>query len=247
MIQRAVVVTGGASGIGLSAAGTLKSMGYAPILVGRNRERLKSASVALQHCPVFPCDVSSPENTSAAVREILDHALKSGFDIVGLINNAGIIERKSFLDTTELNWENMWQTNMMGPVRMAAGLLPALRKVSGQIINISSTLGLRPIAHTSAYSATKAAMVNWTKTLALEEAQYGVRVNCICPGLVDTPIHAFHDPKTPEDAILRKQMDPIQPLGRMGEPKDVGQIVGALMQSSWITGSIYTVDGGIIL
>ena len=247
MMRKAVVVTGGASGIGLSAAETLKSLGYLPVLVGRNRDRLKAASGSLQECPVFPCDISNPENTSAVVRDILDHALKSGLHIVGLINNAGIIERKTFLDTTESAWESMWQTNMMGSVRMAAGLLPALRNVRGQIINISSTLGLRPIAQTAAYSATKAAMVNWTKTLALEEAQYGVRVNCICPGLVDTPIHAFHDPKTPEDVIRRQQMDPVQPLGRMGEPKDVGQIVGALMQSSWITGSVYTVDGGIIL
>ncbi|MBX9768071.1 MAG: SDR family oxidoreductase, partial [Bdellovibrionales bacterium] len=109
------------------------------------------------------------------------------------------------------------------------------------------TLGIRPIANTAAYSATKAAMVNWTKTLAIEEAPHGVRVNCICPGLVDTPIHAFHGQKTLEEQQMRKSMDPLQPLGRMGTSQDIAQMIAALMQSTWVTGSIVTVDGGIIL
>ncbi|MBX9766060.1 MAG: SDR family oxidoreductase [Bdellovibrionales bacterium] len=242
-----IVLTGGGSGIGLSTAKALSALQYSPILIGRSKDRLKLASSEVGGAPFFSCDVAISEQVTKVSQEISKLMLAQGIPLVGLVNNAGIIERQTFLETSEKAWEDMWQTNMMGAVRMTAQLLPHIRRAKGQIINISSTLGLRPIANTAAYSATKAAMVNWSKTLALEEARGGVRVNCICPGLIDTPIHSFHAQKTPADQELRKAMDPLQPLGRMGQPHDIAQMVVALFQSQWVTGSIFTVDGGISL
>jgi NAD(P)-dependent dehydrogenase (short-subunit alcohol dehydrogenase family) len=242
-----VVITGGGSGIGLGTARVLAEQGYVPVLMGRDAGRLKKAAQELKNALVFACDIAVSDQVIEVCKELLAQAQGQKSSIVGLINNAGIIERLPFLKTSEAAWEHMWQVNMMGAVRVTAQLLLELRASKGQIINIASTLGIRPIANTAAYSATKAAMVNWTKTLALEEASFGVRVNCICPGLVDTPIHTFHNPKTPLDEATRKTMDPVQPLGRMGQPEDVAQMVGSLMGSTWVTGSIITVDGGIIL
>lgn len=242
-----VVITGGGSGIGLGAARHLSSLQYSPILVGRSKDRLKLASAQVGDAPYFPCDLGDPQQVQKVSQEILSLVSAGTLPLAGLVNNAGVIERQPFLKTTEATWEEMWQVNMMGAVRISAQLLSEIRRSKGQIINISSTLGFRPIANTAAYSATKAAMINWSKTLALEEAVHGVRVNCICPGLIDTPIHSFHEQKTAVEKELRKSMDPLQPLGRMGLPEDVSQFVGALMQSTWVTGSVFTIDGGISL
>lgn len=110
----------------------------------------------------------------------------------------------------------------------------------GSIVNVSSTLGVRPTAGTGAYSAMKAAQINWAQSLALEGAQHGIRVNCVAAGIVDTPIH-------PPGMI--HQMHSAQPLGRVGRPEEIAQSIYFLAteQSAWTTGSVLHVDGGINL
>ena len=118
---------------------------------------------------------------------------------------------------------------------------------SHNIVNVSSTLGLRPTADTSAYSATKAAMVNWTHSLALGLGAQNIRANCVCPGLVDTPIHPFHDQPAERKQITLQKMAHMQPLGRIGTPEEIAKAIYFLAceDSSWTTGSVLSVDGGI--
>jgi NAD(P)-dependent dehydrogenase (short-subunit alcohol dehydrogenase family) len=130
-------------------------------------------------------------------------------------------------------------------VRLTHALLTHLEKNRGVVINVSSNLGLRPIPRTSAYSASKAAMINWTQSLAIELGPTGVRANCVCPGIIDTPIQAFHGQSAEQKAALGN----LQPIGRIGVPDDVAYAIWSLCGpgSEWMTGSVLTVDGGISL
>ena len=118
---------------------------------------------------------------------------------------------------------------------------------NNSIVNVSSTLGLKPTADTSAYSASKAAMNNWTQSLALALGSKKIRANCVCPGLVDTPIHSFHSLSIPEKEKTLQKLSPMQPLGRVGKSEEIAQSIYFLAseESAWTTGAILSVDGGI--
>ena len=113
-------------------------------------------------------------------------------NITALINNAGVYKPANFDKDDDSVWEIHFNANLMSAVRLTRFLWPTLKENKAHIVNISSTLAIRPIANTVAYSAIKAAMNNWTLSLAIEGGPFGVTANCICPGLVDTPIHGFH-------------------------------------------------------
>lgn len=233
----AFVVTGASSGIGRSISDLLISKGYTVIGLGREVSRLKSSKNII-------ADLSKESACLQACSEIREYL--GNLPLHGLVNNAGVVDRLSFMDTSFQIWERHFQTNLMSAIRLTHELYPQLKAVKGSsVLNISSTLGIRPIADTAAYSAMKAAMVNWTKTLALEWAKDGIRVNCICPGLVDTPIHAFHS----QDESKKVDAHKAQPLGRMGTPKEIAQGSWFLLSedSSWTTGAVNVIDGGIIL
>lgn len=147
-------------------------------------------------------------------------------------------------------WLRQFEVNLMGPVRIARALFPYFKEHGGgSIVNVASTLGMRPTGPTSAYSASKAAMINWTQSLALEGGPAKIRANCVCPGIVDTPIHSFHSLQNLQKEQTLAQLNPLQPLGRIGQPEDVAKAVYFLGSdlSSWTTGSILAVDGGINL
>lgn len=112
---------------------------------------------------------------------------------------------------------------------------------------MASTLGLKPTANTAAYSAIKAAMINWTYSLAQEGGAFNIRANCICPGIVDTPIHSFHSLPADEKEQALKQMTSFQLLSEIGQPEDVAEAAYFLASdlSKWTTASVLSVDGGI--
>src|SRR5690606_3671912 len=139
--------------------------------------------------------------------------------------------------------------NFMGAVRILRAAWPTLKSRSRScVVNISSTLGMRPVPGVSAYSASKAALQNLTETLDLECAP-NIRVNTVCPGIVETPIHSFFSSTTEEAEQLRKQLASLHPLERLGTPEDVAAWVYRLCteEASWVTGNTFKVDGGIHL
>ncbi len=242
------LITGAGSGIGRATA--LKfSTGYDRlILVGRSEDKLKAtAAEASCPCEVLPCDLSE----SAAVRDLIqkverifNNSSEAG-QLQALVNNAGVFDRTDFLQSSDDYWLYHFQNNLMSALRLTRELFPLLKRAQGSVTNVSSTLGLRPVAQTAAYSAMKAAMVSWTQALALEWAPHGVRVNCVAPGLVETPMHQH----LLDQAGVREQMDKAQPLGRMGRPEEIAEAIYFLSSqaSSWTTGSVFSVDGGIHL
>lgn len=240
------LITGGGTGIGRAIAEKFLKNGYRVVLIGRRAQPLQEMARRLpEDVLAAPCDITKPDD----VRKIFAF-LKSdetfGLSLKVLVNNAGIFERKSFQESDDVFWSKMFETNLLGSVRITRACLPLLKPNKGVIVNVSSTLGMRPSAETTAYSALKAAMNNWTQGLALETAPFGVRVNCVCPGIVDTPIHGFHE-SSEEDKL--KSLGSLQPLGRIGKPDDIAHAVWALTGpgSEWTTGAVLAVDGGISL
>jgi meso-butanediol dehydrogenase/(S,S)-butanediol dehydrogenase/diacetyl reductase len=140
--------------------------------------------------------------------------------------------------------------NLTGPYLLTREALPHLRVTRGAIVNVSSTLGVRPIPGAAAYAASKAGLNMLTLSTAIEEAANGVRVNGVCPGVVDTPIHAARAGSGPEQhRQFLGQMGPAHPLGRVGSPEEIAALVLFLAsaESAWTTGALVTIDGGISL
>jgi len=240
------LVTGASSGIGAEIARKL-SNSHRVALLGRSetrlRETLESLEQKFDHFYLIT-DVSSESEVDQLPQKLKNKNCET-LDL--LVNNAGVFHREAFEQTSISEWVRQFDINLIGSVRVTLRCLDLLKKSSSaNIINISSTLGLKPVPMTSAYSSSKAAMLSWTQSLALELASYNIRVNSVSPGLVETPIHEFNQTEDPE---TRKQIDSMQPLGFIGQPKHVASAVYFLnsKDSEWTTGSNFVVDGGISL
>ena len=241
--MRKVIITGASSGIGKAIAKTFSERGWASLLIARNEKRLKQLASKLKNCEILVCDLSDPQ----AIENNRDQILWTPVD--ALINNAGIFRPQMVDQDTDTTWEQHFQSNLMSAVRMNRVCWDSLQKQKGCVLNISSTLGIRPVANTSSYSALKAAMNNWTLGLAIEGAPLGLRANAICPGIVDTPIHSYIGSEDAEDKKTYAAMQKAQPLGRTGKPQDIAATAYHLCQpeAEWMTGSIINIDGGILL
>jgi NAD(P)-dependent dehydrogenase (short-subunit alcohol dehydrogenase family) len=239
------LISGGGSGIGRATALRFLNEGWQVVIIGRRLEPLQEfAGQSPDRIFPFACDITKIQDVEKLASELRK---KSGLadSLNVIVNNAGIFERRSIRDTDDALWMRIFETNLLGSVRLTREFLPEIERNHGAIINVSSTLGLRPVAETSAYSALKAAMINWTQCLALEISPSGARANCVCPGIVDTPIHAFHSQTENE----KQGLNSLQPLGRLGRPEDVAHAIWSLSApgSEWMTGSVLNVDGGIYL
>lgn len=249
--MKAALVTGSSKGIGAATARRLQQSGFFVYLHGRNRADLEALETELdQRDSILVADLADPASVDQLADEVRKRLASKGQELKILVNNAGIFAR-GFSDTTDpAVWREQMQVNLLSPVRLTELLLPELRKgKSSAIVNVSSTLGLRPTADTGAYSASKAAMINWTQSLALELGPASIRVNCVCPGIVDTPIHPFHYQADDEKKKTLEGLRSLQPLGRIGRPVEIAEAIAFLAgdRSPWTTGAVLSVDGGINL
>lgn len=248
MGKKAVLITGAGSGIGAAAAREFAKNGYFVYLLGRNKEKLQETALTCRSgASVIGCDLADSAQVQKKIGEIL--AVKV-HQIEVLVNNAGRFERHDTVAGSDELWLSQFQVNMLGPVRVTRLFIPYFEQQGfGSIVNVSSTLGMKPTADTSAYAATKAALINWTQALALELGPKKIRANCVCPGLVDTPIHAFHNLAEVEKKKVLDSLAGLQPLGRIGSAEEIARSVYFLgsPQSTWTTGAVLAVDGGINL
>lgn len=237
-MKKAALITGASSGIGAATARFFSKNGYFVYLLGRNAENLEQVALG---CPagssILKCDLADTKLIQKAINHLHE---RSDTKLEVLVNNAGIFLRDSAQDKEISTWRKQFETNLFGAVELTNGLVDLLIKNKGSIVNVSSGLGLRPSANVVGYSASKAAMNAWTLGLAQELGPQGVRVNVVCPGLVDTPIHK---PGSLEN------LGHLQPLGRVGTPEEIAESIYFLGTSSsrWTTGAVLTVDGGINL
>jgi NAD(P)-dependent dehydrogenase (short-subunit alcohol dehydrogenase family) len=246
----AFIVSGAGSGIGQAIATKIIENGHRVFGLGRDPRKLEQTARRLgaQNFSSSSVDLASGEETSRVTQEIHRWLQANSLPLLGVVNNAGVFDRVSFIDSSDAVWYRQFENNLLSAVRLTRDFYRDLKAgAPSSVLNISSTLGLRPVGATSAYSAIKAAMINWTEALALEWAVDGIRVNGLAPGIVDTPIHAFHGQS--DDSEARKQVHGMQPLGVMGQPQDVAEAAWFLLseKSRWTTGSVLSVDGGIHL
>jgi NAD(P)-dependent dehydrogenase (short-subunit alcohol dehydrogenase family) len=241
---KVALITGAGSGIGRAAAILFAQEGAKVGLVGRTASKLTETAKLISGDGAYCVarDLSRREEAQKAVDECARHF--DGLDIV--VNNAGISRQRSLLETDEPLWQELVAHNINNPFWVAQAAVPWLaRRGGGAIINISSSLGLKPSPGFGAYAMTKAALQMLTLSLAQEHAKERIRANTICPAVVETPMHETY--LTPEGAQRRKQeMARFYPLGRIGTAEEVAQaaLYLASEEASWITGTTLLMDGG---
>jgi meso-butanediol dehydrogenase/(S,S)-butanediol dehydrogenase/diacetyl reductase len=245
---RVALVTGAGSGIGQAVARALSAEGASVALAGRTHSRLESTAASLPagRTLVVPFRHEDPELAQAAVERVIE--VFGRLDI--LVNNAGEYSAGTAADTPPESWRSAIAVNLDGPFLVTRAALPHLRRRRGSIVNVASTLAFRPLAGAAPYCAAKAGLLMLTRVTALEESATGVRVNAVCPGVVDTPIHRRRAGDGPEglEEFLRR-MGKAHPLGRVGRPEEVASLILFLAsdESAWTTGAAVSIDGGISL
>ena len=245
---KVAIVTGGGSGIGRAIALALAGEGAKVAVLGRRREPLddvvKKAAAAGGEARAVTADVARDGEARSAVNET-ENAF-GRIDI--LVNNAGALSVSTVDSISEEEWDRVMATNLKGPFLMSRAVLPAMRRAGGgSIINVGSVLGLVAMRDRAAYCASKGGVTLLTKAMALDHAHENIRVNCICPAIVETDLIRDLFSKTEEGRKARDARMSTLPLGRFGKPADIAGLAVFLAsdESSWITGAAVPVDGGL--
>lgn len=244
---KSALVTGAASGIGESVAQCLAGAGAFVYVADRDEEngrRVAGAIVEAGGQALFiALDVTNEGACAGAERLVREG--HGGLDI--LVNNAGIGHVGTMLQTTGEDLDRLYAVNVRGVFNVTKAFLPGLvERRSGSIVNIASIGGIIGIRDRIAYTATKFAVVGLTKSMALDHASDGVRINCVCPGRVETPFVTARLAEYPDPEAAYREMSATQALGRMGRPEEIAAAVLYLAsdEAAFVTGSALIIDGG---
>lgn len=242
-----MIVSGGASGLGLAAGVKFAKNGFNIVIIDINEEnggnaveQIKSLGVDAVFCK---CDISDGEAVRRAAQVTKERFGRA--DV--LINNAGLELRGSILQCTAEEWERTYAINLKGIYHMANAFVPfMIEQGKGAIVNTGSILGFRSVPERAAYSSSKGAIDTLTRSMAMDLAQYNIRVNCVAPGAIDTPLlrGSINDSPNPEET--EKVLGAKSVFNRMGTSEEVANVMFFLGsdEASFVTGATYFVDGG---
>jgi meso-butanediol dehydrogenase/(S,S)-butanediol dehydrogenase/diacetyl reductase len=231
------VVTGGTSGIGAATAARLKADGASVIALD-----LKPPEEGLAFGEFRRLDVTRRDDAQACVSSILqDHGR---IDI--LVNCAGVGSVTGAFQDLDLEvWDRVMAVNFMSVAAISRMVMPSMcARGSGSVVNVASTFGLLARRNAAPYSVSKAAVIHLTKCMAIDLGETGVRVNCVCPGLIDTPMTAYLN--EPSQAASRDRLKASHAMNRLGEAREVAEAIAFLASdaAAYITGQALAVDGG---
>ncbi len=239
---KVVLVTGANSGIGEAIALAFLEAGATVFGMARRKEAVEEARKRHPKIRWLLADVADGKQVKPAVEAVTKEAGR--LDV--LVNNAGIYYFSSLEMTTEEQVRKQFEVNVFGTTFATQAALPALKKSRGCVINNASILGHRPSTDAGLYAATKAAIESLTRSWALELAPFGVRVNAVAPGPIDTP--GFDKAGIPASGLpaMKEALKSKVPLARLGTPEEVARWAVSLAgpDASWITGQILGIDGG---
>ena len=219
-----VVVTGAASGLGLAIAQAAEAEGATITAIDRTASPFAASRI---------CDISDEDQVRRAL---------AGLGRVdAVVNSAGIARRAKVDETDMADYDAVMAVNVRGAFLVSKYALPLLRAYGGAVLHLSSGVATTGTRNRAAYSASKGAIVSLTRNMALDYAADKVRVNCLCPGFVNTPLLANLPPERKANLVA------LHPLGRLGEAEDVAHMALFLIsdQAAWITGQAIAVDGGV--
>ena len=244
---KTAMITGAASGIGRGISLRLAEMGarVAVLDIDEKKAAETAAEITAQAGEAFPfqCDVRSAADCHRVVESTIEKW--GGIDV--LCNCAGIAIRKDVVELSEEEWDRVLDVTLKGTYLLSHEVIPhMIRNGGGSIVNIGSGWSLKGGPRAAAYCAAKGGVVNLTRAMAIDHGKHNIRVNCVCPGDVDTPMLRSECAQLREDAQAFMRESANRPLARVGTPGDVANAVLFLVSpmASWITGTALVVDGG---
>ena len=245
---KVAVVTGGASGIGRAVAEIFAARGASVSIVDvspdAGNETLHSIRSRDGKAVFFPVDVSEPQPLQDAITET-----RSAFGPIDiLVVSAGIQRYGTALTTGDEQWDEVMGVNLNGARYAAKFCLPDMLGRGGAIVNVASVQSLASQLNVLAYTVSKHALIGLTRSMAMDFAAQNVRVNAVCPGTVDTPMLRWAASLDPNPQAVYDECARMHPLGRIARPEEVGKVVAFLAHesASFVTGAVWTVDGGLL-
>lgn len=244
--NKGIIITGGASGIGAAAARKFVSEG-ARVVIADVNDTMGAAVVddlGPENCHYQPCDVGNHQAVFSLIDQSVEWLDKKGAGVDILFNNAGIGCVGKTPDISVEQWQRVIDIDLNAIFYACKKAIPIMQeRGKGAIINTASISGLAGDRGFSAYSAAKAAIINYTRTLAIDHGPDGIRVNAVCPGLIETPIIGGSLDTVPD--FTRHYMRSL-PLGRPGQPEEIANVVSFLAsdEASYVTGAVIVADGG---
>ncbi len=245
---KVALITGGGTGIGRACALAFGREGSQVVVAGRRKEPLDAVVLEIEAVGgaalALTCDVTQAASVTAALSQSEQHFGR----LNTIVNNAGAVVVATVERTSDEDWEKVIAANLTGTFLVSRGALPALRRAGGgSIVNIGSVLGLVARQERAAYCAAKAGVSGLTRAMAIDHAQDKIRVNCICPTIVETKLGMQSIRQAPNaEGEIQRRINEI-PLGRMGMPEDVAMMAVYLAsdEASWVTGASFPLDGGV--
>jgi NAD(P)-dependent dehydrogenase (short-subunit alcohol dehydrogenase family) len=237
--NKVAVITGGASGIGEATALEFSARGARVVILDRAKPRAERAPdlVAIQ------CDVSSAPELEAAVGQIAKRFGPVSF----LVNSAGIQRYGTGVTTSEETWDEVMAVNVKSMFLAFRAFFPLMKDAGAAVVNVASVQAVGALPNSVAYVTSKHAIAGLTRALAIDHAVDNIRVNCVCPGAVDTPMFRSSMKNTEGLASLLQEIAQLHALGRIARPEEVAKTIAYLCSedASFVTGAVHLVDGGL--
>ncbi len=243
--NKVVIVTGAGKGIGQAAAFQFAAAGARVALVDRSAEPGEQLAKQLaqdnQQAVFVRADISVEADVQAMVAEVVQRWGR--LDI--LVNNAGSYLQGDVVQTSAEDWARIMGTNLTGAFLCMKYAVPAM-PAGGVVVNVSSEAGLVGIKGQVAYNVSKAGMIALTRSSAVDLAERGIRVNCVCPGTTDTPLVRAACEQAPDPAAARRRLEEIRPLNRLGTPDEIAAAIVCMASDDlgYATGAVLSIDGG---